>query len=171
MASDARSRTSTSAKSAIKNRRDMADTLLYPCGSHAPCRRSEGSRANFVSGIPGPSRTYPELFAVLGGQVPDLRGLFLRGHGGNSAALGTRQGYAMKDFLGHGELEVSFGGTLNGSGIFKYLNNRIILAPAASWGPIGSSSYGIDLSAGGLPVSNEVRPDNMAVRYLVRSRP
>ena len=41
MASDARSRTSTSAKNAIKNRRDMADTLLYPCGSHAPCRRSE----------------------------------------------------------------------------------------------------------------------------------
>ena len=25
---------------------------------------------------------YPELFAVLGGQTPDLRGLFLRGHGG-----------------------------------------------------------------------------------------
>ena len=26
----------------------MADTLLYPCGNHAPCRRSEGSRAKNV---------------------------------------------------------------------------------------------------------------------------
>ena len=24
--------------------------------------------------------SYPELFALIGGQVPDLRGLFLRGH-------------------------------------------------------------------------------------------
>lgn len=26
------------------------------------------------SGIPGPPRTYPELFALMGGKVPDLRG-------------------------------------------------------------------------------------------------
>ena len=39
----------------------------------------------------GQRGAYPELFAVLGGNVPDLRGLFLRGHGGNSAALGIRQ--------------------------------------------------------------------------------
>ena len=39
-------------------------------------------------------RAYPELFAVLGNSVPDLRGLFLRGHGGKSAALGTTQDQA-----------------------------------------------------------------------------
>ena len=43
MASDASSRTSISAKNAIKNRRDMADTLLYPYGSHTP--RADARRA------------------------------------------------------------------------------------------------------------------------------
>ena len=38
------------------------------------------------------SAVYPELFALVGGHTPDLRGLFLRGHGGNSAALGEQQG-------------------------------------------------------------------------------
>ena len=33
----------------------------------------------------------PELFALMGGQVPDLRGLFLRGLGGNSAELKVKQ--------------------------------------------------------------------------------
>lgn len=43
---------------------------------------------------------YPELSALLGGQVPDLRGLFLRGHGGNSAALGVKQGDAIQNITG-----------------------------------------------------------------------
>ena len=43
---------------------------------------------------------YPELFALMGGQVPDLRGLFLRGHGGNSAALGEPQGDAIRNVTG-----------------------------------------------------------------------
>lgn len=37
---------------------------------------------------------YPELFALLGARVPDFRGLFLRGVGGNSAGLGVTQGIA-----------------------------------------------------------------------------
>ena len=43
---------------------------------------------------------YPELSALLGGQVPVLRGLFLRGHGGNSAALGVKQGDAIRNITG-----------------------------------------------------------------------
>ncbi len=31
---------------------------------------------------------YPELFALIGTKVPDFRGLFLRGVGGNSAGWG-----------------------------------------------------------------------------------
>ena len=34
---------------------------------------------------------YPELVALIGSRVPDYRGLFLRGVGGNSAALGILQ--------------------------------------------------------------------------------
>ena len=29
--------------------------------------------------------SYPELFALMGGQVPDLKGLFLRGHGSHTS--------------------------------------------------------------------------------------
>ena len=61
-----------------------------------------------------PRGAYPELFALLGGQVPDLRGLFLRGYGSqvhsqnngstvgitstthSSGALGQVQGDALR---------------------------------------------------------------------------
>ena len=58
-----------------------------------------------------PSRAYPELFALLGGQTPDLRGLFLRGHGGSSAALGVRQTQSLSEHT-HGVGEV-----INGTAI------------------------------------------------------
>ena len=94
---------------------------------------------------------YPELFAVVGGQVPDLRGLFLRGHGGNSAALGVQQGDAFKahshDFLGHGVL---YGGVEN--------SYRAVL----QWTETRQTEPTGDI---------ETRPVNQAVRYLVRARP
>ena len=43
---------------------------------------------------------YPEPFTLMGAHVPDLRGLFLRGHGGNSAALGVQQGDAIRILRG-----------------------------------------------------------------------
>ena len=65
-------------------------TLLSP---FAPCRRS-GQRVaaqkmhtlipldfQGKAGVPRPSRTYPELFALMGGKLPDLRGLFYEGMG------------------------------------------------------------------------------------------
>ena len=55
---------------------------------------------------------YPELFALVGGHTPDLRGLFLRGHGGNSAGLGEQQGHAMRDISASGNISVGFGGYL-----------------------------------------------------------
>ena len=94
---------------------------------------------------------YPELFAVVGGQVPDLRGLFLRGHGGNSAALGVRQEDAFKahshDFLGHGVL---YGGVEN--------SYRAVL----QWTETRRTEPTGDI---------ETRPVNMATRYLIRAKP
>ncbi len=43
---------------------------------------------------------YPELFALMGGQVPDLRGLFLRGQGGKSEPLGVKQEDAGRNITG-----------------------------------------------------------------------
>ena len=41
-------------------------------------------------------QVYPELAALVGATVPDYRGYFLRGVGGNSASLGERQGDAIR---------------------------------------------------------------------------
>lgn len=115
---------------------------------------------------------YPELFALMGGQVPDLRGLFLRGHGGNSAALGVTQGHAMRDISASGSISVGFGGYLSGSGIFKPVGSHKVTVIRGTWdNNWNSTNYGLDLSAGGVPVANEVRPDNQAVRYLIRAIP
>lgn len=38
---------------------------------------------------------YPDLYRICGPNLPDLRGLFLRGYGGNSAELGVVQGDAV----------------------------------------------------------------------------
>ena len=182
MASDARSRTSTSAKSAIKNRRDMADTPFTLAGV---MRRADARRVavqilltRFCLNFQGKpctsclSKNYPELFALMGGQVPDLRGLFLRGHGGNSAALGVTQGHAMRDISASGSISVGFGGYLSGSGIFKPVGSHKVTVIRGTWdNNWNSTNYGLDLSTGGVPVANEVRPDNQAVRYLIRAIP
>ena len=97
---------------------------------------------------------YPELFAVLGGQVPDLRGLFLRGFGGKSAALGTTQDQATAS-----------------SGI--QIATAFIDLGGGGWDGWAYAPYP---QAGGswttLPgTGDETRPVNTAVRYLVRARP
>ena len=102
---------------------------------------------------------YPELFALVGPQVPDLRGLFLRGHGGNSDALGVRQGDAIRNITG------SFTGTYTGiSGVFYRITGGDI--KAGSEGEL----IGFDVSRQ-VPTANEDRPANQAVRYLIRAFP
>ena len=99
-------------------------------------------------------RAYPELFAVVGSQVPDLRGLFLRGHGGKSAALGATQDQATAS-----------------SGI--QIATAFIDLGGGGWDGWAYAPYP---QAGGswttLPgTGDETRPVNTAVRYLVRARP
>ena len=102
---------------------------------------------------------YPELFALVGPQVPDLRGLFLRGHGGNSDALGVRQGDAIRNITG------SYTGTYTGiSGVFYRITGGDI--KAGSEGEL----IGFDVSRQ-VPTANEDRPANQAVRYLIRAFP
>ena len=107
---------------------------------------------------------YPELFALVGGHTPDLRGLFLRGHGGNSAELGEQQGDAVRNVTG---TVFSLGMANGGTGPFwSYVDGHF---------GIGSGSYSkhttrFDLSRV-VPTADENRPVNMAVRYLVRARP
>ena len=108
---------------------------------------------------------YPELFAVLGGQTPDLRGLFLRGHGGNSAALGVQQNDAIRNITG------SFGqhSSASAGGVF-YRTGGCAEDIRSSYGTWSGNGVGFDLSRV-VPTAEENRPVNQAVRYLVRARP
>lgn len=109
---------------------------------------------------------YPELSALVGPAVPDLRGLFLRGQGGNSAALGIQQGDAIRNITG------TFGGHAIGwkggwgSGPFYSWNS----GDRGSGGNGQGTSWGFDASRI-VPTADENRPVNMAVRYLMRARP
>ncbi len=109
--------------------------------------------------VAGPSFdpcAYPELFAVLGGNVPDLRGLFLRGHGGNSAALGIRQ----SDMVGvHDHIVSIRDGDGGGSGTPAFDETN------SPWGWINFRT------TAGNNMGSETRPVNQAVRYLIRVRP
>ena len=88
--------------------------------------------------------------------MPDLRGLFLRGHGGNSAALGVIQ----EQMVGEHDHIISIrNGDGGGSGPPAF---DVTDSP---WG------YVQFRSTPGNNMGEETRPMNMAVRYLVRAFP
>ena len=108
---------------------------------------------------------YPELFAVLGGQVPDLRGLFLRGHGGNSAGLGVKQSDAIRNITGQMGTRVFSDGGETGA-FYGWVDHNF----GVGSGGYGKRSVFFDASRV-VPTAEENRPVNQAVRYLVRARP
>lgn len=123
---------------------------------------------------------YPELFAVMGGNVPDLRGLFLRGHGAQtsthygtvshqSGALGAIQGDTIRDLANVGTIDGLITIGPSASGAFSV--SRSVWG-GHSWGGGADNitSFALNLSKA-VPTSNEIRPVNMAVRYLIRARP
>lgn len=101
--------------------------------------------------------TYPELFAVVGTRVPDLRGLFLRGLGGNSGALGVAQSDMLKAHQ-HG---YGIAGDVwnNNAGVNAHYSAQVAR----------HSTPKTDMS-GDPNVYIETRPVNMAVRYLIRAK-
>ena len=98
---------------------------------------------------------YPELVALIGSRVPDYRGLFLRGVGGNSAALGILQ----EDEIKSHSHKIPRRMILPGEGL-KH-DSSLEEAGLEPYAVSGESSY-----TGG----NETRPKNRAVRYLIRVR-
>jgi hypothetical protein len=134
---------------------------------------------------------YPELAAVVGANVPDLRGRCLRGLGGHSAALGIRQNDNLsgsKEFkvtLDVEEKEAGLGeqvlatwtDSVEGGHIYErtgkpykvlITKRRDALVYNSPWLPVsGKTSISSRFDTG----SPETRPVNMAVRYLIRARP
>ena len=110
---------------------------------------------------------YPELFALVGANVPDYRGLFLRGQGGSSAALGVKQDDAGRNITGDFGVSSRWPGA---SGAF-YESGRS--GTSHSGGTDARITYAIDASRswGSAHTSDEFRPVNTAVRYLIRAKP
>lgn len=100
------------------------------------------------------SADYPELRVKVGPNIPNYQGLFLRGVGGNSAAIGILQ----NDMVGPHDHILQIQTYIN-SGPRGYIQDE-------------NGSYSIDFRT--LPGNNmgpETRPANKAVRYLIRALP
>ena len=114
---------------------------------------------------------YPELRTLMGTRVPDLRGLFLRGRGGNSSALGQKQEDAGRNIQGNFTALLQSMLDYMATGAF-YIDE--IFPPGGSEGRVPNYEtplYALDASRswGADHTANEFRPINMAVRYLVRA--
>ena len=123
---------------------------------------------------------YPELVALIGATLPDYRGVFLRGHG---SQVSTHYGTVTHTSAGLGELQ--------GDGIREiWARFPELIAPGSIPVTYGAMSYGSPWSTGShskysgnwmkrsadfyasrvTPVSDEVRPVNRSVKYLIRAK-
>lgn len=135
----------------------------------------------------GQCRAYPELSALVGSTVPDLRGLFLRGYGSQSYAqnngstvgvtstlhtsgqLGQVQGDATRKITG----QVSNVGAVYGHSSSGAMRSTTQFGYANDYdGSKDDPGILIQIDSDRIvPTSTEDRPVNMAVRYLMRALP
>ncbi len=118
---------------------------------------------------------YSELLSIFGSTLPDLRGRFVRGFGGNSASIGVVQTESIKS---HGHTATFTGNTLPS-------HNHTFLAQSGSKDG-GAGGSGADnhtttkntsSTSGGTPTGNisvssygstETRPNNIAMKYIIK---
>ena len=123
---------------------------------------------------------YPELVALIGWNVPNYQGVFLRGYGGQtsyhygavghwSAGLGELQGDGIREIWGElSYLPRSRDGEVGQSGSLAFWNEgRNQWVNDAGKAPSGAMNFYASRSTS---VVGEVRPVNRAVRYLIRAR-
>lgn len=106
---------------------------------------------------------YPKLYARYGSKLPDLRGSFIRGYGGNSDAIGVTQGDAIRNITGTYQ---------------AYSNSQLSAKTGAfydagqtgggSGGDRNNRALGFDASRV-VPTANENRPINVAFLYIVKA--
>ena len=126
------------------------------------------------------SAVYPELVALIGWNVPNYQGVFLRGYGGQtsyhygavghwSAGLGELQGDGIREIWGElSYLPRSRDGEVGQSGSLAFWSEgRNQWMNDAGKAPSGAMNFYASRST---PVVGEVRPVNRAVRYLIRAR-
>lgn len=119
-------------------------------------------------------QTYSLLFAKIGTtygegdgtntfNLPDLRGKFVRGLGGNSDLLGKTQGDAIRNI--QGEVDICHGDNNVTNGVFRDNGRKSRGRDGNEW---YSHSVIFDASTV-VPTANENRPLNMAMNYLIKA--
>lgn len=119
-------------------------------------------------------QTYSLLFAKIGTtygegdgtntfNLPDLRGKFVRGLGGNSGLLGKTQGDAIRNITG--EVDICHGDYNVTNGVFRDNGRKSRGGGGNEW---YSHSVIFDASTV-VPTANENRPLNMAMNYLIKA--
>ena len=120
---------------------------------------------------------YKELFAVLGTKagagdgsttfnLPDLRGQFVRGTGGNAAALGERQGDAIRQMTGTMH-NILCSAVQEPDGVFAATTGVVVKAMTGGAQPLTARSLIFNVSKGGYPTADENRPVNVALLWCI----
>ena len=113
------------------------------------------------------SAQYPKLFARYGSSLPDLRGCFIRGLGGNSSAIGVIQNDAIRNITG--DTPGGSGARVPASsytGAFSLSEKEAgRISTGENWGLLTAT---FDASRV-VPTANENRPKNMAFLYIVKA--
>ena len=123
---------------------------------------------------------YPELSALVGPVVPDLRGLFLRGYGSqahaqvNGSTIGVTSTLHQSGALG--QVQGDAARKILGSFRAAYWNSTSALVddhPSGGTWSSGPFTQPITIfdSSRVTPTATENRPVNTAVRFLMRARP
>ena len=113
------------------------------------------------------SSKYPKLYTLMH-NTPDYRGVFLRGLGGNSASLGELQGDAIRNITGEINVEVR-------SVASKYAYGAFYIGQDTDVGDDREENWGEGFRAKFdasrvVPVAEENRPINKAVRYFIKAK-
>lgn len=156
--------------------------IAWPTGNN-PSDYKSGSLYNWLDcdGSTFSKSSYPDLYRVLGGStLPNYKGMFLRGYGSRSSGGTTYTSGAMMQVQGDAMRRIE--GMVSLAGVVYIDNWSGALGPYTNMDAKrnddqhnGQNDNLCDDiyfdSSLVVPTANEIRPANIAVRYLIRSLP
>ncbi|OPA77248.1 hypothetical protein BFG04_03905 [Campylobacter pinnipediorum subsp. pinnipediorum] len=120
--------------------------------------------------------TYSKLYSAIGTtygsngsnfNLPDFRGMFLRGIGGNAAGLGSKQGDAIRNMTGSMTAFTDYVLYDSASGVFNLSGSSRSSFRNSETGYNKPSKVNFNASRA-VPTANENRPENYAIYWLIK---